>query len=573
MERIFCMKKLLGRALCAVVCGGILAIAGNAGPVIPVSAAEGKVCNVNDYKGSGSVAIQNAINACPEGGTVYIPAGTYRMVTTVTLKSNITLKGDGDKTILEVNSLLSTGANMMKSSDPPVGLNNYGDENITLRDITFTGKRASGRTGSLLGLTKAQNVTIVNCTFKENPGITLGLGGCKNVLVKDCIFEDNGLTKPSKISSPALWVDRTMGTPAINITVEDSIFRNNNWSGCYFMPQGGKIARCTFINNGESSIYTNQYGSDIQYIDNYIDGARSSNISASGLETCASNVLIEGNLIKNSGNEGISLTNQKNVIVRNNMILNNGQEKEKFSNAAGIMIYSLGLVENYYVPQDITITGNIIANRPGMEATQGAGVALWRHSAGEPVERLTISNNIFGEFPYGTVRFIGDKSMIIGSGYSFKGNKESQTVTMKTEEDFVKALNERIRKARETATTAKPGPSTTGAGTTMPGKTQTPAGSSPAAAGSSSVPAGSTAVSSGSAGTPDSSGTIAAGSTAGYSDTSANSVPADVAPEKGMKPWIITLLILLCGGAIGTGAVFIVKKRKNTPEPTDQQEP
>ena len=66
------MKKLLGRALCAVVCGGILAIAGNAGPVIPVSAAEGKVCNVNDYKGSGSVAIQNAINACPEGGTVYI---------------------------------------------------------------------------------------------------------------------------------------------------------------------------------------------------------------------------------------------------------------------------------------------------------------------------------------------------------------------------------------------------------------------------------------------------------------------------------------------------------------------
>lgn len=74
--------------------------------------------------------------------------------------------------------------------------------------------------------------------------------------------------------------------------------------------------------------------------------------------------------------------------------------------------------------------------------------------------------------------------MIIGSGYSFKGNKESQTVTMKTEEDFVKALNERIRKARETATTAKPGPSTTGAGTTMPGKTQTPAGSSPAAAGS-----------------------------------------------------------------------------------------
>ena len=44
------MKKLLGRALCAVVCGGILAIAGNAGPVIPVSAAEGKVCNVNDYK-------------------------------------------------------------------------------------------------------------------------------------------------------------------------------------------------------------------------------------------------------------------------------------------------------------------------------------------------------------------------------------------------------------------------------------------------------------------------------------------------------------------------------------------
>ncbi len=38
-------------------------------------------------------AIQNAINACPAGGTVYFPAGLYVVANTITIPANITLRG------------------------------------------------------------------------------------------------------------------------------------------------------------------------------------------------------------------------------------------------------------------------------------------------------------------------------------------------------------------------------------------------------------------------------------------------------------------------------------------------
>jgi len=47
-------------------------------------------------------AIQNAINACPVGKVVYIPAGTYRLNTQLTITKGIVLRGAGpDQTFLK----------------------------------------------------------------------------------------------------------------------------------------------------------------------------------------------------------------------------------------------------------------------------------------------------------------------------------------------------------------------------------------------------------------------------------------------------------------------------------------
>ena len=47
-------------------------------------------------------AIQNAINACPPGQVVHIPAGTYKISSKIRIKSGITVRGDGKReTILK----------------------------------------------------------------------------------------------------------------------------------------------------------------------------------------------------------------------------------------------------------------------------------------------------------------------------------------------------------------------------------------------------------------------------------------------------------------------------------------
>jgi hypothetical protein len=55
-------------------------------------------------------AIQNALNACPADQVVYMPAGTYKITSTIHLKSNVTLRGSGNATKLKwmgsANSIL-----------------------------------------------------------------------------------------------------------------------------------------------------------------------------------------------------------------------------------------------------------------------------------------------------------------------------------------------------------------------------------------------------------------------------------------------------------------------------------
>lgn len=175
--------------------------------------------SVSNYgaKGDGvaddTQAIQRAINARPNGGTVTIPAGTYLLRAqsekdhALDLRSNITLLGAGESTVLH------------STARYPIWIRNQSD--VTLEGFTLRGdKTPSGQAGivvpsgasasrlTLKGLTISDmefcgiffagnstvtDVVIEGCTIYRcgDFGITKVAGGSsRNVLIKDCVLHD-----------------------------------------------------------------------------------------------------------------------------------------------------------------------------------------------------------------------------------------------------------------------------------------------------------------------------------------------------------------------------------------------
>ncbi len=77
---------------------------------------------------AGTFDLQSAINACPAGGTVTIPAGTYACNSTINLKSGVTIQGAGAS---------STILTMPASSGVKELMIGAGISNVAIRDIGF----------------------------------------------------------------------------------------------------------------------------------------------------------------------------------------------------------------------------------------------------------------------------------------------------------------------------------------------------------------------------------------------------------------------------------------------------
>lgn len=351
------------------------------------------VYNVKDYPGTDTAAIQAAINECHTdgGGIVYFPPGTYLIEATIRLKSNVTLLGTGAASIIQAAPLLGDNIELILNENVSGAVDTYTDHHMNIYHLTFVGNSSLTRFNALVTLVKATEVEIAYCTFRNNTYMGVAMAGCSLINVRNCTFKELGRPKPSIYSAPALWTDKMGdGSYSRGIVVEQCLFIDNNWSGCYFMPRIGAIRDCTFYNNGESSIFTNGNGSDIQYCNNYIDGAKRSNISASGIECGASNCIISDNQIKNCENDGISLTDVKNVIVSDNIISNNGKDNTRFPTAAGIAIIAIDSSPSLQIDH-IQIMNNRITDEQATK-TQVYGICVGGRP-GPTAKNLQIYNN------------------------------------------------------------------------------------------------------------------------------------------------------------------------------------
>lgn len=143
-------------------------------------------------------AITAAIDALPTGGTLYFPAGVYR-VSNINLKSDMTVQGDGWCSVIQLLDALTdyTGhnncLNIVGSKSTPI-------RNIIVRDIKLDGNRPTQQStaGSQdqrldgLHIRYASDIMVENVWMYNNGYHGTIITCSKNVVFERCLSTDNG---------------------------------------------------------------------------------------------------------------------------------------------------------------------------------------------------------------------------------------------------------------------------------------------------------------------------------------------------------------------------------------------
>lgn len=135
---------------------------------------------VTDYSGTdASKIIQNAIGAITSGGIIHISVGVYEIRTTIKVKPQVILEGEGGSAIFDKGTILrlADGVNTNIIENENVGT---ADRYIIIRQLALDGNKDNNDAGSGISFTRVercsiQNVDIWNC--EENGLVISGETG------------------------------------------------------------------------------------------------------------------------------------------------------------------------------------------------------------------------------------------------------------------------------------------------------------------------------------------------------------------------------------------------------------
>ena len=364
-----------------------------------INSVKNLVVNVKDYgaKGDGTTddtdAIAAAITACPTGGTVYIPCGTYK-ISNIACKSNMTIKGEGRGTVLAFKDNVVPAGGETKNCLSVVSVSN-----VFISDLTMDGNRTNNATSAGGGdaddsfdcicITHSNNIYIDNVWGHSAGYHGVIMVDVHHIEVKNSKFWDNGFrpihghstVNDVKIINNEVWANG-QGFEGASGAYDAIYFFDNvhrvEIRGNYIHDStntGGIQIGGNYLGNGQPA-------SDILIVDNTINNRNLSDDTKSKygihiMGDAVSNISILNNSI--TGDRGIFMNNyhnrgdNKNISIVGNTIYN-------------CKSYGIYVTEAYY---DCMVSNNQI-----VDGTQ-AGIQI------EKNEKLTIVGNVVVNYARG----------------------------------------------------------------------------------------------------------------------------------------------------------------------------
>ncbi|XZF12369.1 right-handed parallel beta-helix repeat-containing protein [Chitinophagaceae bacterium MMS25-I14] len=299
---------------------------------------------VGDGVTDDSKAIQDAIDTCWQsgGGVVLVPVSQAPyIITHITVKAHVTLKGDGG--ILKFRDNICIDATKeyylidnITVSGSIITYHSY----ATLDGLTIEGNgqnNTSFKVGDAVTFC-GDHCTIKNCYIKEPPDSGIMLSNFSNALCTGNIIEGG--------TDCGFYINRTFGQPdtakTYNSLVSDNVIRNFPQAGIackrntsYINLTNNRIVSCGTGIAVVPGTYTEKAGHNILVFNNVIDSCGYGNASTGILLTSCDSVVVSSNQIMNALRYGIQVKGAVNTQIDNNKVTFN---KSAAANAVGLDI-------------------------------------------------------------------------------------------------------------------------------------------------------------------------------------------------------------------------------------------
>jgi hypothetical protein len=271
-----------------------------------------------------TAAIQAALNAKKAGGSVYFPAGTYKITQPVFFYSNQTLIFEGGATLLQGAAMDNL---MMNYSTAEKGGYDATD-NVVIRGATFDGGSYS-QNNTLLGICHSRNITIENCRFRNAYGTwhNLEINSSKHVLVSGCWFEG---TRKTGVNGELIQIDSFNNTatwPWGNGKVDGTVsylveVKNCYFTGCTIAPAIGNhsaaVIDCIRIHDNVFEGFTSSRGA-VNF-----QSARNVDVYSNAFTGCVSGITVgtadSTNTVHDNRFIGITTVSGNGIHSYNNMV-------------------------------------------------------------------------------------------------------------------------------------------------------------------------------------------------------------------------------------------------------------